>query len=287
MTAILGAILAMLVSGNAAARPAAPARPDTVEVASGGLRLHGLVWRPEGPGSFPAVFFSHGNSATPRDPLRVNRLGPVFARHGYVFFCLFRRGDGLSVGRGEFMWDALERERAAHGEEARDRLYTRLFTVDHLDDVRAGVASLRSMSKVDSSRIAIMGHSFGGSLALLMAETEPSLRAVVAFGTAAMSWSQSGSLRDRLLAAVRGIDTPVLHVYAANDYSTEAGRAMVAESERSGGRGTLLILPAIGRSPRDGHAAVYDAIPKWQRDVFGFLDRAMGRKEASPGARKP
>jgi len=38
--------------------------PDTVTVHSGKLQLKGLLWRPSGPGLFPAIIFSHGSYET-------------------------------------------------------------------------------------------------------------------------------------------------------------------------------------------------------------------------------
>ena len=35
-------------------------------------------------------------------------LAPVFLQHGYVFFCLFCRGQGLSADQGLFMQDLLK-----------------------------------------------------------------------------------------------------------------------------------------------------------------------------------
>ena len=78
-----------------APRPA----PQTVEIPSGSLRLKGLLWKPQGPGPFPAVVFNHGRSDTPQDhSLRLKLtleqaaqiLGPVFVRHGVVFLYPFR-----------------------------------------------------------------------------------------------------------------------------------------------------------------------------------------------------
>ena len=76
--------------------------PETVIVASGQLRLHGLLWHPRGDGPFPAVLFSHGSHSA-GDPLNPDSpaiVGSVFARHGYVFLLLFRRGMGPSADQG-------------------------------------------------------------------------------------------------------------------------------------------------------------------------------------------
>ncbi len=265
--------LVLLLPGPPLALAADPAPPDTIRVRSGDLTLTALVWSPTGPGPFPAVLYSHGRGAVPTDALSAPALGPVFARRGYVFMALFRRGESLSEDQGAFIGDLLERERAAGGDEARTSLQLRLLETDHLDDVLAGIQALKALPEVDPGRVAVVGHSFGGQLALLAAERDTTLRAVIGFGPAAVAWGESQALRDRLLEAARRIDAPVLFVYAANDYSTAAGEAMVGERARLGKPGELEIYPAVGRTPAEGHDLVHRAVPLWEDDVFGRLDR--------------
>jgi dienelactone hydrolase len=197
-------------------------------------------------------------------------LGPLFARHGYVFMALFRRGEGLSESQGTFIGDLLG---ASRGEGARERLQLRLLTTDHLDDVGAGIRTLRSVEGVDPGRVAVVGHSFGGQLSLLAAERDTTLLAVVGFGPAARAWGESQELRERLLAAARRIDAPVLFVYAGNDYSTAPGKEMARERARVGKPGGFELYPAVGDTAAEGHELVYRAIPLWEDDVFDFLDR--------------
>jgi|SRR5450755_1148490 hypothetical protein len=77
----------------------APGGPETVVVHNGPITLHALLWHPQGRGPFPAILLNHGSGRT-RDELQrlgpyqgqAEVLGPVFARHGYVFLFLFRQG---------------------------------------------------------------------------------------------------------------------------------------------------------------------------------------------------
>jgi dienelactone hydrolase len=41
--------------------------PQTVEFPSGTLHLKGYLWKPVGPGPFPAVLFSHGSGGNEAD----------------------------------------------------------------------------------------------------------------------------------------------------------------------------------------------------------------------------
>lgn len=52
-------------------------------------------------------------------------------------------------------------------------------SADFADDIRAGVAYLRTRSEIDGTRIALVGHSEGGMIAPLVASTDPKLAAIV------------------------------------------------------------------------------------------------------------
>ena len=175
------------------------------------------------------------------------------------------------------MGDVLRHEAAANGEKARNRLHLVLLTTDHFDDVNAGLLFLKRLADVDSGRIAIAGHSFGGQLALLAAERDSSIRAAVTFAAAAVVWKSSPELRERLLTAARNISVPVFLHYAANDYSTAPGRAIAAEMARLNKPHYLKIYPAVGETSAAGHAALYTDVVTWEGDVFKFLDEHVRR----------
>jgi dienelactone hydrolase len=259
-------------------------RPDTVVVHNGSVTLRGLVWRPRGPGPFPAILLNHGSGRT-REQLerrgpyeqQAEKEGPLFARHGYVFLFLFREGVGLSADQGANAVDLMERELAAHGQDARNALQLQLLENRELSDAAAGLAFLRKLRGVDAHRIALVGHSFGGSLTLLQAAREPDVRAVVVFSCAGYSWDRSPELRARLLGAVERIQAPVFLLHAANDYSVNSGKALDARLAQLGKAHRLRIYPAIGSTPDDGHDLPYLGISLWERDVFEFLDDHVRR----------
>ena len=200
--------------------------PQTVEVRSGTLTLRALLWRPPGTGPFPAILLNHGSGRS-REELQLlgpyeqqaNILGPVFARHGYVFLYLFRRGVGLSANQGISAVEVMNSEFAAHGQDARNTLQLRLLEDEEMSNALSGLAFLRALPEVDAREVATIGHSFGGSLTLLLAEREPNLRAVVIFSGAGYSWDRSAPLRARLLDAVAHVTAPIFFIHAANDFS--------------------------------------------------------------------
>jgi dienelactone hydrolase len=258
--------------------------PETVVVPSGKLQLKGFLWRPNGPGPFPAVLFNHGSGGADADhtagfPITeaAEKLAPLFLKHGYAFLYLFRRGQGLSADQGPFMQDILRQEEAAKGKEARQHLQFMLATTDHLDDVMATLSFLKTTPAIDAKRIAIVGHSFGGQLTLLAAERDNTVRAAVTFAAAAGSWERSLELRERLGAAADKAMAAIMLIQAANDYSTAPSQALADELERLHKPHLLRIYPAVGQTPDDGHNFLYLAIPQWERDVFGFLDEYVKR----------
>jgi dienelactone hydrolase len=250
------------------------AAPDTVVLQSGSLTLRGLLWKPDGAGPFPAVLYNHG-SGPQSDLTTPTKLGPVFARHGYVILYLFRRGAGLSADQGTDSETLMNQAMAEHGQAGRNAVQLQLLEAE-LADVLAGLAVLRARSDVDTARIAMVGYSFGGQLTLLGADRR-GIRAAVVFGAAAGSWEGSSKLRERLLAAVRRTTAPVFFIHAANDYSISPGKALDAEMARAGRSHRLKIYPAVGSTRRDGHDFIHQRVCSWESDVFMFLDEHTRR----------
>jgi carboxymethylenebutenolidase len=92
--------------------PQPAAVPETVAFQSGDLTLRGVIYRPEGPGPFPAVLYNHGSAPGMLNNQAFEALGPVFARRGWVFFAPYRRGQGLSAAAGPFIGDEIAAARS-------------------------------------------------------------------------------------------------------------------------------------------------------------------------------
>jgi hypothetical protein len=116
--------------------------PEIVVVHDGPVVLHAMLWRPDGPGPFPAVLFNHGSGRTKEELVRLGpyedqaaTLGRVFARHGYVFLFLFRQGVGLSADQGASAIDLMNHE----GEvDARNAIQLSLLEQRELSAAMAG-----------------------------------------------------------------------------------------------------------------------------------------------------
>ena len=258
--------------------------PKSVVVHSGPATLHAMIWRPQGPGPFPAILLNHGSGRTHDDLERLGtyeqnaeKLGPVFARHGYVFLYLFRHGVGPSTDQGANAVGLMNSEYAAHGEQGRNALQMQLLENREMGDAQSALQFLRKLPYVDSGDVAVIGHSFGGSLTVLLAEREPNLRAVVLFSAAGYSFDRSPELRARLLSAIDRIAAPVFFIHAENDYSLSSGKVLDARREVIGKPHRLKIYPPVGSTADEGHDFLHLGVTIWEPDAFAFLDENMRR----------
>jgi dienelactone hydrolase len=254
--------------------------PDTVYVQSGNLTLKALLWRPARTGPFAAIIFCHGSYSsddTIHDPIKeVSIPGPLFASRGYIYLALFRRGVGLSRGQGLNSADLMETAFKKNGIEGRNKVQLEQLKTTQTLDMEAGIAYLRKRPDVDTSRITIVGHSFGGSLALLVAEHDPGLCTVVVFSPSGYSWNLSPQLRDNLISASGKIRAPIMIIHTQNDYSINPGHTLDSVLNHLKKPHLLEIYPSFGNSANQGHNFIFLNTKIWERDVFRFLSENPG-----------
>src|SRR5476649_207774 len=164
MKATLLILLALLLA------PFALPAADIVTFPSGQLTLHGVVYKPEGAGPFPAVVYNHGSAAGMMSKGAFDALGPVFASRGWVFFGPYRRGQGLSASAGPYIGDQIAAAEKSGGITAGAAVLVRVLETDHLNDQLAALAWLRKQAFVQPDHIAVAGNSFGGIETVLGAE---------------------------------------------------------------------------------------------------------------------
>src|ERR1700747_2245250 len=98
--------------------PSVLAVAETVTFPSGEITLHGVLYKPEGTGPFPAVVYNHGSAPGMMSEQAFAVLGPGFASHGWVFLGPYRRGQGLSASAGPYIGDQIAAAEKAGGVSA-------------------------------------------------------------------------------------------------------------------------------------------------------------------------
>jgi pimeloyl-ACP methyl ester carboxylesterase len=134
---------------------------EQVKIPSNGFSLAGTLSRPAqaSGGRLPAVVLVGGSGPTDRDSLVfgipiLGQIADALADAGFIVVRYDKRGIGQSGGRAE-----------AAG------------LADYAEDVRATVRMLADRKDVDPKRIAVIGHSEGGLVALMAAAKEKRIAA--------------------------------------------------------------------------------------------------------------
>lgn len=247
-----------------------PAQVEIVQFPSGKSTLGGNLYRPIGPGPFPAVLYNHGSAEGMLSDTASKAMGPLYAARGWIFFMPYRRGQGLSAAAGPYIGDEIERAEKEGGRAQAVGTMLRLLTTDHLDDQLAALAWLKQQSFVQANRIAVAGQSFGGIETVLGARAYPYCAAVDASG-GAMSWKEAPELHDVMKEAVRHAQAPIFFFQAENDFDLGPSRDLYKETIAAGKPARLQIYPAYGKTNFDGHSFTWLGSSIWFADVFGFI----------------
>jgi carboxymethylenebutenolidase len=257
---------------------AAPIVKQRVLFKNGPLVLEGFLFKPQGTGPFPAVVWNHGSEKNPGASLQFDSVAGVFVPHGYVVFAPTRRGHGRSDG--EYVTDARGRVQAAKGQDAANRFITQALAGDQLSDQLAGLAFLKQLAFVDTSRMVVAGCSFGGIQTLLAAEGGHGFKAALPISPAALNWDRNPPLRARLLAGVARIKIPVMLLQPPRDASLGPSRDLGAEFARLhkaySGKVYPDTIPARAQTHCFG-GAMGNRV--WAADAVAFFDSVLGRKE--------
>lgn len=137
-----------------------------VRIEANGFSLAGTLSKPAGQaGPLPAVILISGSGPTDRDETVAGipifgQLAHALADAGFAVLRYDKRGVGQSGGRTESATLA-----------------------DYAEDARAAIRMMSERKDIDRRRIALVGHSEGGSLALLAAAKEKRVAAVALVAT--------------------------------------------------------------------------------------------------------
>jgi pimeloyl-ACP methyl ester carboxylesterase len=140
---------------------------EAVRIPANGFVLSGTLSKPAKPATMrlPSVLLVGGSGPTDSDELTFGipifgQLADAIADAGFIVLRYDKRGIGMSGGRDE----------AA-------------TLSDYADDVRAAVKFLSERKDVDSKRIAVVGHSEGGIVAMLAAAKDGRIAALALVAT--------------------------------------------------------------------------------------------------------
>ena len=275
---VLGCFLAVAVATHVRAQPASSSPPaiskQRVTFKSGDLTLVGFLFRPAGPGPFPAVVWNHGSEPNPGGGPQFDSVAAIFVPAGYVVFAPERRGHGKS--EGTYIQNEITRTRLSDGEGAAEHLMVKLMETEQLGDQLAGLTYLKRLAFVDTTRVVVAGCSYGGIETLLAAERGAGYKAAVAISPAALSWNGHTFLQDRLVRAVRQIDIPFMLLQPPKDASLEPSRVLGAEFKRLGKAFTGKIYPAVGPEDQQVHCfGGAKGMHIWAPDVLAFVSSAL------------
>jgi carboxymethylenebutenolidase len=273
--ALLAAPMLVLVAALASAgTDAVPVQ--TVSFDSGGKVLHGLLYRPAGPGPFPAVLYNHGSAPALTSNAAFDAIAPVFVAHGWVFFAPYRRGQGLSQDAGPYIGDQIAAAMQRGGMPAAAQTLVDVLGTEQLADQMAALAWLQRQPFIEQQRIAVDGNSFGGIEAVLGAAQGGYCAAIDASG-GAESWDKAPPLRALMQHAVERAQAPILFFQAQSDYTVAPSRELYRAMRAAGKPAQIHLYPRFGDSAQDGHSFTWRGVAIWKDDVLRFIDRHCPR----------
>lgn len=273
MRALLAVVASSAIgAASVVAQTQSPAifNKQRVTFKSGDLTLVGYLFKPNGAGPFPTVVWNHGSERNPGGGPQFDSVAAVFVPAGYAVFAPMRRGH--SDSEGEYVVDATQREAAANGFAAGQKLATHLLESSQLDDQLSGLAFVKKQTFVDTTRLVVAGCSYGGIQTLLGAERGAGYRAAVSISPAALSWRGNPDLRERLERAVTRISVPVFLIQPPKDASLEPARVLGPILEKRSPANRVKIYPAEGPEDQQLHCfGGAKGMHVWAADVLAFL----------------
>lgn len=201
----------LLLAWSASTAEAQQAVRVPVEVGGRTLQLAATLYRPAAIARAPAVALFHGCGGVGQN---VNRMAQIMAAKGYAALVVDSFGARAIRDACTSRWPTVEQ------------------ATERVADIRASVQWLAARADVDPARIAVIGYSYGGGVALLYAlDGEPAARATIAV-------YPDCALQDRLGPSLTN-RKPLLMTMAELDDWTPARQCEALLSRVKGGRGLI------------------------------------------------
>ncbi len=219
--------IAALIAAGVAAATAASAS-EQVDIKQGNITLRAVLFRPNGPGPFPAVVALHGCGGL------ADRAKPISAR--------FQEwGDRLAAaGFAVLFPDSF----SSHGLRSQCRVRERKVRAAHerVDDANAARAWLQGQSWVVADRVSLIGWSHGAIAALWAVRPKPAQEVPTPDFRSAVAFYPGCHQLDRSAWSAR-IPTLIL-IGAADDWtSAKACQQMVAGARGRSALATIVVYP--------------------------------------------
>lgn len=240
--------------------------------------ITGWLYLPLGNGKHPLIILTNGGGNNERNIKSLsNWLAPVLAHCGIAAFVHDKRGTGES--EGEFIKTTYD---------------------DYANDAGSCAIFLSKHSRIDASKIGVMGGSEGGRIAVLAASRFKEINFVVSFaGTVVSSiddrinaqkgWLLGLNLQDTIFNAVMNIHEKSIRAWASNNpVEHEKVNAEIAEMRMTYERWLLpftkkemdsipdfaVVLPTWYSLPKDYLSELEHFNKKWLA-IFGRLDQVV------------
>lgn len=255
----------ILTRAVSSAEPAGPNRPQTpqppfpyaaedvtVRNDGAGITLAGTLTLPEGTGPFPAVVLLTGSGAQDRDET-------IYDHKPFAVWADALTRRGIAVLRYD------DRGVGGSGGGSMDET-----TADFATDAAAAVGFLRTRSEIDPARIGLMGHSEGGTAALIAASTDvPAAFVVLIAGPAVSGAAFVTEQIARITAAAGGTPDQVAEARRTQG----AVMAAVVDNRDDGAaaaRAVEAVLIAAGQSAEQSRSGVRALASGWYRYLAAY-----------------
>ena len=255
----LGDYIALADSEGTARAPAARAGVAAQLVKSGAPKdeverwMNALLWAhrdaPRRSGRVPLVLLAAGNDESASDQAV---LAEQLASHGYVVVAApFPTRLGLAPMTKE---DDIARVAEAQA-----------------DDLAAMVNALATWATVDTSRIAVVGHSFGARAGLLLAMRDRRVRGLVSLDGGIGSATGLKSMMQAPSFDAKRHSAPILHVYETLDAWVRPDRTLLE------GLDSTVVWLAPTNEMRHHHFTSFGAVASG----YGAVQRALGHTKGT------
>jgi pimeloyl-ACP methyl ester carboxylesterase len=183
-------------------------------------------------GVFPTIVYIHGSGDTQKKA-QICEIANYFTERGYLFWAPYMRGvdDNSSGGplagfhnTGMYIEDWVDAQTTGNNGEN-----TLAYMQQEVVDIRAAFFKLltlrsndNSMPLVNLSKVAVMGHSYGGALTVLTAAQLmiPMARAAIDLSGAVLSWGDGPAWSDTLGEAVENRVMPIYFLQTTTESPT-------------------------------------------------------------------